>query len=272
MKKTGLKRQQGDQFYTKKSVVDSCMKHVRSCIDLNATLVIEPSAGDGAFCDAIKQSTQHYEFYDIDPKHDDITKCDFLALDIPEQSLPICFLGNPPFGRQSSLAIKFIKKSCAIAKFVCFILPNSFKKESMQRHFPPRFHLVHQSEIAENGFIVDGSSHNVPCVFQIWERRDTERTTLAKQKPVGFAFVKKNENHDIAFRRVGVNAGTLYRETQERSEQSHYFIKFDSKLDCDSCVDLLQNIEYPSSNTVGPRSISKQELTIKFNEKLTFIV
>ena len=142
----------------------------------------------------------------------------------------------------------------------------------MQRHFPARFHLVHQSEIEENGFVIDGSSHNVPCVFKIWERRDTERTMLAKQEPVGFVFVKKNENPDIAFRRVGVNAGTIYRDTQGRSEQSHYFIKFDLNLDCDTCVDSLRNIEYPSSNTVGPRSISKQELTIKFNEKLTFIL
>ena len=120
MKKTGLKRQHGDKFYTKKSVVDSCMQHARSCIDLNTTLVIEPSAGDGAFCDAIKQSTQHYEFYDIDPKHDDITKCDFLAIDIPEQGLPICFLGNPPFGRQSSLAIKFIKKKLRYCEVYLF--------------------------------------------------------------------------------------------------------------------------------------------------------
>ena len=272
MKKTGLKRQQGDKFYTKKSVVNNCMQHARSHIDLNTTLVIEPSAGDGAFCDAIKQSTRHYEFYDIDPKHDDITECDFLALDIPEKTLPICFIGNPPFGRQSSLAIKFIKKSCAIAKFVCFILPNSFKKESMQKHFPASFHLVHQSDIEEDGFVIDGSSHNVPCVFQIWEKRETERTTLVKQKPIGFAFVKKDENPDLAFRRVGVNAGTIYQDTQERSEQSHYFIKFESNLDCNSCLDLLQNIEYPSSNTVGPRSISKQELIFEFNNKLTLVI
>ncbi len=268
MKKTGLKRQQGDKFYTKKDVVDKCMQHARKHINLRNMLVVEPSAGDGAFISAIKQSTAFYQFYDIEPNHPDIVKCNFLNLDLTGGIHPVCFIGNPPFGRQSSLAIKFIKKCCTIAQFVCFVLPSSFKKESMQKYFPLRFHLLHESDIQEDGFTVDGSSHNVPCVFQIWKRCDTDRMVAPKQEPNGFSFVKRENNPDIAFRRVGVNAGTIYRETQEKSEQSHYFIKFDTGIDCDSCVELLQQITYPCSNTVGPKSISKQELIIKLNKKL----
>ena len=44
-------------------------------------------------------------------------------------------IGNPPFGRQSSLAIKFIKKSCEFCDSISFILPKSFKKDSLKKHF-----------------------------------------------------------------------------------------------------------------------------------------
>ena len=245
------------------------MQTTKAHISLENMLVIEPSAGSGAFIAEIKRSTTLYRFYDVDPQHPDVIKCDFLSVDLGfERQHPVCFIGNPPFGRQSSLAIKFIRKCCTIAQFVCFILPSSFKKDSMRKHFPLNFHLLHESDIQENGFVIDGRTHNVPCVFQIWEKRDTERSVIAKEEPTGFTFVKKQENPDIAFRRVGVNAGAVYEDTEGRSEQSHYFIKFDDELEREICISSIRQLTYPSHNTVGPKSISKQELTARLNEKL----
>ena len=271
MKKTGLKRQKGDKFYTKREVVNKCMQHVKTHINLENMLVIEPSAGDGAFMSAIKQSTTLYRFYDIEPKHSDVIKCDFLDIDLADVHPSMCFIGNPPFGRQSSLAIKFIKKCCVTAEFICFILPSSFKKESMQKYFPLRFHLLHESDIQKDGFTVDGTSHNVPCIFQIWKKCDTERAVVTKQEPFRFRFIGKEDNPDIAFRRVGVNAGKIYTTIEDKSEQSHYFIKFDEGLDNDSCIESIKQLTFPCDNTVGPRSISKQELVINLNEKLVNI-
>ena len=138
----------------------------------------------------------------------------------------------------------------------------------MQKHFPLKFHLLHQCDIQEDGFTVDGSSHNVPCVFQIWKRYDVDRTVITKQEPIGFTFVKKEDAPDIAFRRVGVNAGNIYTAIDDKSEQSHYFIKFNEGLNNDSCIDSIKNLVFPSDNTVGPRSISKQELISMLNGKL----
>ena len=39
-------------------------------------------------------------------------------------------------------------------------------------------------------------------------------------------FVKKTENPDISFRRVGVNAGNIDKKFDDKSINSHYFIKF----------------------------------------------
>ena len=55
-------------------------------------------------------------------------------------------IGNPPFGRQSSLAIKFIRHSAKFCNTISFILPKSFKKDSMRNKVPLDFHLIHEKE------------------------------------------------------------------------------------------------------------------------------
>ena len=73
------------------------------------------------------------------------------------------------------------------------------------------------------------------------------------------------DNHDISFRRVGGKAGNIDRETENKSIQSHYFIKFDIEL-TDALFDKLKKINYNcKNNTCGPKSISKQELIKEFN-------
>ena len=52
----------------------------------------------------------------------------------------------------------------------------SFKKFSMQKCFPINWHLMEQFEIPDNSFVIQGKSHNVPCVFQIWEKRDENKS------------------------------------------------------------------------------------------------
>ena len=82
---------------------------------------------------------------------------------------------------------------------------------------------------------------------------------------LGGRFVNKNEDHDISFRRVGIYAGKIETETLNNSHQSHYFIKFDIELTTE-LFNILNNINYSDKdNTVGPKSISKQELIKEFN-------
>ena len=83
-----------------------------------------------------------------------------------------------------------------------------------------------------------------------------------------FEFTKKHEPHDVSFRRVGVYAGTIDTHTESKSVETHYFIKFAIPL-TSAILDKLASIEYPGKdNTVGPRSIGKQELIQAFNEVL----
>ena len=267
---TGLKRKTIDKFYTSHLIVDKCMELIKNNINIeNNDLCIEPSAGNGSFINSIKTIFKNYKFYDLEPENKEITKLDYLDYDynqyINEFTGKIHVIGNPPFGRQSSLAIKFIKKSTEFCHTISFILPKSFKKDSLKRHFPLNFHLICEYDLPNNSFLVEEKEYDVPCVFQIWIKKDNNRANPVKLIPNNYKFVKKTENHDISFRRVGINAGDIDKMTENKSIQSHYFIKFEITLTKD-LFNKLKNIDYDcKNNTCGPKSISKQELIEKFN-------
>jgi predicted RNA methylase len=269
----GLNRNTIDKYYTKDIVVELCLNLVKNHIQINADdLIIEPSAGNGSFITGIKALTSNFKFYDLEPENAEIIKQDYLLYDYDTIKTSIIgkihIIGNPPFGRQSSLAIKFIKKSCEFCSSVSFILPKSFKKDSLKKSFPLDFHLICEIDLPDKSFLVDGVEHNVPCIFQIWERKIYNRALIEKLEPFNFMFVEKTENPDISFRRVGVNAGVIDIKIDEKSIQSHYFIKFTNGKTINDNIKKLSTITYDINNTVGPRSISKQELIKEFNPLL----
>jgi predicted RNA methylase len=267
---TGLKRKTIDKFYTSHLIVNKCMELIKNNINIeNNDLCIEPSAGNGSFINSIKSVFKNYKFYDLEPENKEITKLDYLDYDYSQYINKfigkIHVIGNPPFGRQSSLAIKFIKKSTEFCHTISFILPKSFKKDSLKKHFPLNFHLICEYDLPNNSFLVEEKEYDVPCVFQIWIKKDNNRVIPIKLLPNKYKFVKKTEIHDISFRRVGINAGDIDKTTENKSIQSHYFIKFENTL-TEELFNKLKNIDYDcKNNTCGPKSISKQELIEKFN-------
>ena len=273
---TGLKRLTStnlEKYYTCPDVAQHCMELLATHLLLQSDdLCIEPSAGNGAFIPYIHNMFDYSLFYDISPEHPEIVEQDYLTLDEKRfQGYPPRkhVVGNPPFGRQSSEAIKFIKKSAKFAHSISFILPRSFKKESMKKHFPLEYHLIYEEDMPCNAFLINGEQYDVPCVFQIWEKKDSMREAPVKLEPLGYGFVKREEAHDIAFRRVGFYAGKIIRVgegTEALSPQSHHFIKFDKPIS-DTHLKALQDIIFKEkSDTVGAKSISKQELIREFNE------
>ena len=78
-KQVGLKRDTIDKFYTHAEVVLECYKHIKNHLGIKkGDLIIEPSAGNGAFIEIIKSLTDNYRFYDIEPENDEIIKQDYL--------------------------------------------------------------------------------------------------------------------------------------------------------------------------------------------------
>ena len=89
---------------------------------------------------------------------------------------------------------------------------------------------------------------------------------MIKMEPINYRFVKKNENPDLSFRRVGVYAGSVSKDNN-KSEQSHYFIKLDDNSNLDEIIKKVEELTFvEKDDTVGPKSISKQELIREFNQ------
>jgi len=259
-----------DQFYTSDTVAKQCVQWIITAVSVGDVLWVEPSAGTGAFLHQLPPEFTKIGL-DIDPKTNDIIKQDYLSWN-PDTVVPkkkgIIVFGNPPFGRQSSLAKAFIVKSCSFANIIAFILPKSFTKPSMYNAFHPSFHLVFNRELDKNAFIInDGAAYDVPCVFQIWEKRATERPKDEKVAPIGFEYVA-SATSSFALRRVGGLAGKCYTDTATRSTQSHYFIRFNDTVTPAHHADMIEKINkhtFPS-NTVGPRSLSKSEVNVVLNQ------
>ena len=296
VQKKGLQRNTIDKYYTKPSVAEQCVVQIQQTLQIDKTdVIIEPSAGNGAFIPFIQPLDNTCLFFDIAPEHPSIIQQNYLDYK-PLVTGKIHVIGNPPFGRQSSFAIQFIKKSCEFCDSISFILPKSFKKPSMQNHFPRQFHLLLEEDLPAKSFLVDKLEHDVPCVFQIWAKCDTLRELPVRTAAQGFRFVKKSENPHISIRRVGVNAGKIDIDT-DKSEQSHYFIQFNNDVSVTDCntsfakqnlvlngdfvpvnkvnrnkilqnVEKLKNIIFTHNNTVGPKSISKEECIRELNRCL----
>ena len=278
----GLKRNPIDKFYTKKEISELCLQYIKQNLTIDENdICIEPSAGNGSFIDGIKKISKKYFFYDIEPEEKEIIKKDYLDItpyDFKTNVYPnrkVHVIGNPPFGRQSSMAIKFIKKSAEFCDTISFILPKSFKKDSLKQKIPKYFHLLFQIDLPENSFLVNGIEHNVSSIFQIWEKKEYERSDIQKEEPKKFIFIRKTDICDkpsdskiVSFRRVGVNSGMIDKLYKNKSIQSHYFIEFINDKTVDENITLLQSVKFQHNNTTGPLSISKQELIKEFNKIL----
>lgn len=246
-----------DKFYTKEGVVEECLKHLKL---EEYDVVIEPSAGSGSFSNRIPHDKVYA--YDIQPENEGIIQGDYLKISkeqYPFNERKVLVVGNPPFGNNGSLALKFIKES-VYADTIAFILPRGFKKESVKNRIPLNYHLQKEVDMVENSFTLNGEDYNVPCVFQVWVRRDTKRvkevSTIINEY---IRFVKK-EDADFRVQRVGGRSGKSDKNL-DVSEQSNYFIKNISNLEDDRIIDVLNKLNYPSKDfTTGPRSIPKGEL------------
>jgi len=265
---TGLNRDTSDAFYTTRETALECIKLLKTVVKISDfNYVVEPGCGQGSFSDYFYERKDPLIALDMNPQKDYMIEADFFDYEFKDVTNALS-IGNPPFGRQSSLVKRFIKRCCEFSNVIAFILPNSFKKESLQKTFPLDFHLILQHNIPENSFIINGESHNVPCVFQVWKRMNKRRKEDIKHIPNGYTFVKKDEDPHFSIRRVGVKAGAISRDIEDKSEQSHYFIILDDVSNMDEFEEMFKQLEFPDDNVVGPRSISKNELVYLTNNTM----
>jgi hypothetical protein len=263
---SGLKRNPIDKYYTSNKVAKMCYQLVKKYVKIKKMdYVIEPSAGSGVFIEYIKRLTNLYKFLDIKPEHAEIAKQNFLKYKIVQNREKLHIFGNPPFGRKSSTAIKFIKHSAALnADSISFILPRSFKKASFKKSFPLQYHLIVEKDLPEYSFIFNKMAYDVPCIFQIWERRDYNRKPPIKQEAKSWYHFVKRPDCTISIRRVGFSIGRVKRCTQNDNINSHWFMKI-GRNDLHK-IEKLNKIQFDKEKNTGAYSISKQDIILKYNK------
>jgi Uncharacterized protein conserved in bacteria (DUF2188) len=257
-----------DQFYTAPEIAKQCyVKIFEHFPEDNFDLFLEPSAGNGAFFALFPKSKRIG--IDLEPKYADVEKMNFFDFIPPNQNKKIIAIGNPPFGKNASMAIKFFNKAAEISEVevIAFIVPKTFQKQSLQNKLHLNFILKYNLDLPKNSFIFDGLPYNVPCCFQIWARsknqRKIEKIELDNEY---FEFVAKKDA-DIAVRRVGGRTGKARKDVADAAEVSHYFLKIkNDKISINDVIEKINNIDFGSiiNLTAGVKSLSKPELVSYF--------
>ncbi|MGM9550945.1 MAG: SAM-dependent methyltransferase [Clostridia bacterium] len=164
-----------DQYYTQKHIAEKCLNVLKDVVATTSrfdnSIFLEPSAGTGSFIDATNKIFKNRKIvaFDIDPKHPDVKKRDFLKVDIRDYSNVIT-IGNPPFGNRSSLAIDFFNRAALCSSIIAFIVPVQFRKWSVQSKIDDRFMLIYDEILPPNSFVFNGKEFSARCCFQIWSK------------------------------------------------------------------------------------------------------
>lgn len=270
-----------DQFYTNRGLAETLVGHIlarlnQRGLDLSACRFLEPSAGEGAFLDAMRQAAPMValEGCDLDPKHHQIQAGDFFDLYASPATGRWVVFGNPPFGKNAMLAVKFFNHAAQFADTIAFIVPRTFEKASLKNRLDTRFALAMEVPIDPHSFHFNGERVSVPCVFQVWEKLGPGEHRASIPAPTShpdFRFLKLPEGAAFAFQRVGVQAGrTKSLDAAYLSPPSHYFIAPRPGLDAGFLRATLDAVDWGpiKARTAGNPSISKGELIEAYMQQL----
>jgi predicted RNA methylase len=249
-----------DQFYTDPAYAQQFLATISTLVDLDQyDHLLEPSAGTGSFYNLL--DTKRRIGLDLEPKAAGIVKTDFFDWAAPVDK-KIITIGNPPFGKNAALAVKFFNRAAEFSDTIAFVIPKTFRKASIINRLNANFHMIHDETVPDHSFIFNGASYNVPCAGQIWQRKSTPRAKIVtlklEQIKSWFELVEPGKS-DFAIQRVGGRAG-LIRTTDRMnfSAESHYFIRaHDARV-----LPVFQQVDFNrvKFNTAGNPSISPSEL------------
>jgi len=129
----GLKRNKKDEldrFYTNPDVSKRLTEKVFEILDeKDYNIFLEPSAGSGSFLQWLPPEKRLG--LDLVPASDEIIEQDFFKFKHKEGKKYLV-IGNPPFGRQCSLAYRFFNHAAEFADSIAFLIPRTFRRVSIQ--------------------------------------------------------------------------------------------------------------------------------------------
>lgn len=272
-------RTQGlDKFYTIPEYAERCIQityRELSKHNIEFDSIIEPSAGNGSFLVHLLKNT-HVPVVglDISPEHPDILEQDYLQYIPPISAKTPLVIGNPPFGKISSFAVKFFNHSSEFAHCIAFIVPRTFRRPSIQNRLCANFHLIYDEDTPTKPcqFL---PAMSVKCCFQIWVKKEYKRELIVSPKNhADWEFLAYGPNDangqptppdssDFAIRAYGGKIGHIVSDPQNMCElrpKSWHWIRA-TIIDKDTLISRFNSIDYSiSENTARQNSIGRGEL------------
>lgn len=265
-----------DKFYTIPEISNKCINIIGTKYNWNTwDLVVEPSAGNGSFLTKIPTSKKIG--IDIKPEHTDVIKKDFFDYKPPIGFNNILVVGNPPFGRVSSLAIKFFNHAAEWCNVIAFIIPKTFRRVSLQNRLHKKFHLIYDEEIPSEPCSFSPPMQ-VKCCFQIWEKKDENRdivklTTkhadwdfLSNGPPDNSGQPTPPKGADFALLAYGGKCGSIVtKELDKLRPKSWHWVK--AKISTPLLIERFRSLDYSiSKDTARQNSIGRGELVKLYSE------
>lgn len=270
-----------DKFYTNPIYSKKCIDKVFELYNkLNFDLIIEPSAGNGSFYNQIDHDNKIG--IDISPDDNNIIKMDFLNYNPSPIYKNILVIGNPPFGKINSIAIKFFNHSSKWSNVIAFIIPRTFRKSSIQNKLNLNFHLIYDEDIPIKPCCFSPKMM-VKCCFQIWEKKEIKRNIelllTTHNDWIFLPFGSKDENGqptppkeaDFAIRAYGGKIGYINIDNLNNLRpKSWHWIK--SNINIDELIYRFNQLDYSNSlNTARQNSMGRSELVKLYNNFINSI-
>jgi predicted RNA methylase len=268
--KLGNRRVTGlEQYYTPRPLARQLTEVLFSKLQNPTALkYLEPAGGTGSFVDALtKLGAQELTAIDTHPKHDRVSKADFLKF--TPQSGEFVTLSNPPFGRNNALSIPFFNRAASFSTHIAFLVPRSWRKWSVQNRLDPHFHLLHDQDV--NLIYVDkneqplAKANELRTCFQIWERKDTPREKMTVPNN-GFVRKTSPDQADVALRVFGYGCGQVLETFDKKPNTTMMFLGLSDQVS----ASLLRELDFSrfKNNTAYTQALSFQEISFLLNEKL----
>jgi predicted RNA methylase len=258
-----------EQFYTPRSLACELVAKAESVIpNFTKRNFLEPAGGNGSFIEALaERGINRVEAVDLYPKHALVRRGNFLDFEPSNKNLVT--ISNPPFGRNNALAIPFFNHAAVFSEYICFLVPRSWRKWSVQNRLAENFHKVLDEDVFvsyedEKGIAVR-QANNLRTCFQIWQRQSVARAKIVVPDNDLIQKVPP-EQAELAIRAFGFGCGKVLDNFDPKKNTTLMFLKVKNQ----EVRRLLPKLDYQrfSLNTAYTEALAFPEINFLLNEKI----
>ena len=253
-----------DQYFTKPEVVRRCLGELGRLSRYD--LVVEPSAGNGAFLEAVEHKNKIG--LDIDPQHSAVMRADWFEYEVPDKYECVLVVGNPPYGQYHKLSSAFIRRAMSFDNVctIAFILPNVYRKHTRQRIIPHYWRIASMLDLGRDCFTLDGKDYHVPTSFFVLDR--SEGLDLRVRAPLK---VTGTRDFDFATSRdfdVFVFGASPRRViTDPKPNNRGHYLK--AKVPVDTLIERIKSVEWQGNSCAngGVYWLTKHEFVEQYDKQ-----